>query len=174
LLFNHLIQAQFNAGDIITLSVNDYCLIETNHAPVSLTLSSPVVGASVTQVSNSDMFLKISSITWWIFRRTVSAKISSGSVPAGTTLQLVAANCTTTNSGGRLGTTTGTINLSSTDQQILKSIGTCYTGTGYNDGYQLTYTWVPTTVAADYDLISATTSPVNITVVFTISTQGWN
>lgn len=169
-LFNHLIQAQeFVAGDIITIQVDDYALIETNHAPVLLTLSSSVVGVPVTEVSNSDMFLKLSSITPNWDRRKIYAKISSGTIPAGTTLKLHTAECTTTNSGGRLGWANTTIYLSNTDQMIAGGIKTCYTGTGYNDGYQLTYTWIPTTVAANYDLIKSTSSPVNITVVYTLS-----
>lgn len=170
LFFNHFIQAQdFIAGDVITIQVDRYALIETNHAPISLTLSSAVAGAALTSVSNSDMFLKLSSVTPRRDKRKVRAKISAGTVPAGTTLMLVAAKCTTTNSGGDLGKTKPPIILSNMDQEILKDIRTCYTGTGYNDGYQLTFTWIPTTVAADYALIAATSSPINITVVFTLS-----
>lgn len=170
ILFSHLALAQdFVAGDVITIEVKDYSLIETNHAPVSLTLSSSVVGAPLSEVSNSDMFLKLSSITDRRKKRKVTARIASGIVPSGTTLKLVAANCTTANSGGKLGRVSPPIDLTSTDREIIKDIQTCYTGTGYNDGYQLTYTWIPGTLASEYDLIKSTSSTVNISVVFTLT-----
>ena len=56
----HVKTQDYTAGDIVTLQVNDFSLIESNHAPVSLNLSATVAGAAVTEVSNSDMFLKIS------------------------------------------------------------------------------------------------------------------
>ena len=165
----------FTAGDIITLQVNDYSLIETNHAPVALTLGSSVVGAPVTSDSNSDMFLKLSSLVPGGTDREVTARISSGAVPSGTKLTLVAAPCTTTNSGGALGyVITSPIVLSAIDKNIILGIASCYTGTGYNDGYQLTYTWSPIDLDANYGLIEATTEPTNITIVFTITAHDGN
>lgn len=165
----------FTAGDIITLQVNDYSLIETNHAPVVLTMSGSVAGAPVSSASNSDMFLKLSSLVPGGTAREVTARISSGSVPQGTSLSVVAAPCTLTNSGGNLGNVVITpINLSSIDQNLIIGIGSCYTGTGYNDGYKLTYKWSPTNLPASYGLIQSTTSPVNITVVYTITAHNGN
>jgi hypothetical protein len=172
ILCSHLSAQDFTAGDVITLQVWNYCLIETNHAPIALNLngSGSVPGAPLSAVSNSDMYLKLSSIVPWILSRKVTVRISSGSVPAGTSLSVVAAPCTITNSGGDLGNIieTPTI-MSSTDQPIIVGIGSCYTGTGYNDGYRLTYTWLPSSNRTDYGLINATESPVNITIVYTIS-----
>ena len=165
----------FTAGDIITLHVQDFSLIDTNHAPVSLTLRTSVAGTQVASVSNSDMFVKISSIVPGGTKRSISARINSGVVPAGTRLTLVAAPCTTTNSGGNRGTVVSTpIILSTTDQNIVNLIGSCYTGTGYNDGYRLTYTWFPYSPLTDYQLLQATTSPVSLTVVLTISAHSGN
>ena len=93
----------------------------------------------------------------------------TGSVPPGTILKVIAEKCTEINSGGKLGRPGAAINLSGMDQNIIVGIGTCYTGTGYNDGHQLTYTWIPTSVGADYDLIKSTSSTVNIMVAYTLS-----
>jgi len=165
----------FTAGDIITLQVQDFSLIDTNHAPVNMTLRTTVAGTPVASVSNSDMFVKISSIVPGGTKRSISARITSGVVPAGTRLTLVAAPCTTTNSGGNRGTVVATpIILNTTDQNIVNLIGSCYTGTGYNDGYRLTYTWFPYNPATDYQLLQATTSPVSLTVVLTISAHSGN
>lgn len=165
----------FTAGDIITLQVQDFALIETNHAPVSLTLSTSVAGMPVSAVSNSDMFVKISSLVPGGTNREITARISTGSVPTGTTLTMVASPCTLINSGGRLGTVVSTpIVLGIVDQNLVTGIGSCYTGTGYNDGYQLTYNWSPTNLTTDYHLLSASSSPVTLTIVLTITAHDGN
>ncbi|HBB92201.1 MAG TPA: hypothetical protein DC042_10905 [Bacteroidales bacterium] len=165
----------FTAGDIITLQVQDFALIETNHAPVSLTLSTSVAGMPVSAVSNSDMFVKISSLVPGGTNREITARISSGSVPTGTTLTMVASPCTLINSGGRLGTVVSTpIVLGIADQFLVTGIGSCYTGTGYNDGFRLTYNWSPTNLTTDYHLLSASSSPVSLTIVLTITAHDGN
>ena len=163
----------YTAGDQITLHVYDFCLIDTNHAPVSLTLSTAVAGTLVQPVTNSDMYVKISSIVFWNMRRRITVRLASGAIPQGTRLTLVSAPCTT--GGGRRGTPVSTpIILNTTDQNLVTGIGSCYTGTGYNDGYRLTYTWGPYNPATDYDLIQATPDPITLTIVLTITDQSWN
>jgi len=93
--------------------------------------------------------------------------ISSGTVPAGTELTLVSAASTTTNSGGGLGTPNSTpIVLSTIAQNLVTRIRSCYTGTGYNDGYQMTFTWGPNP-ATNYSILESDT--YNIIVVFTLT-----
>ena len=169
-IFNQLIFAQTTtSGDLIALNIADYSLIESSNTTVALSLNSFAVGSALMTASNSDVFLKLSSLNPESTTRQVTSKITSGSVPAGTILKVVSAPCTTINSGGNLGIVTQSITLSTTDQNLISGIGSCYTGTGINDGYQLTYTWAPTSISADYNLIKATTSSVNITIVHTIS-----
>jgi hypothetical protein len=164
----------YTAGEQITLSVTSYSLIATNNAPVNLTLTSAMAGAPVTSVSNSDMYVKVSSIVPGGTHRELTARIASGTVPVGTRLTLVSAPCTTTNSGGVLGTAfTTPIVLDATDKELVDFIGTCYTGTGYNDGYRLTYTWMRDP-SVNYSLISSTASPVTLTVVLTITAHDSN
>ena len=106
--------------------------------------------------------------------REITARIASGTVPVGTRLTLVSANSTTTNSGGVLGTAfTTPILLDGVDKELVDMIGTCYTGTGYNDGYRLTYTWMRDTAVA-YGLISSSASPVALTVMQTITAHDSN
>lgn len=169
-MFNQLIFAQATtSGDLIALNITDYSLIESNNAPVTLTLSNQVVGTALSTVSNSDLILKLSSISPEFTTRQITSKIGSGSVPTGTILKVESAACTTINSGGNLGIVSQEITLSTTDQNIITGIGSCYTGNGSNDGYKITYTWGPTNVAADYNLIKATASSVNVTILYTIS-----
>jgi hypothetical protein len=163
----------WTAGDNVTLQIQDFCLIETNYAPVSLSLITSIAGEAVASTSNSDLFVKISSIVPGGTNREITARISSGSVPTGTSLTLGSAPCTTTNSGGVLGTPVATpIILSAIDQDLVTGIATCYTGTGYNDGYQMTFTWGPDNPATNYGLIESDT--YNIIVVFTITAHDGN
>jgi len=170
LLIPSLLYSQV-AGEEITLSVNDYSLIETNYAPVSLNFATPAPGAAIETTSNSDLFVHMSSVVPGGTHRKMSVQITSGSVPTGTTLKCISAECTTANSGGELGIPiTPAITLSTVDQDLVSAIGSGYTGTGYNDGYQITFTWIPDGVSY-HQLTSASTQ---ITVVFTISAHDGN
>jgi len=175
-LFSGITVAQsYTAGDQITLNVSDFCLIDTNHAPVAMTLSASVAGTPVGSVSNSDMYVKISSVVPGGTNRKITAKMSGGTIPSGTTLTLHAALSTNLNGAGRIGVVVVTpIVLSTTDQELVAGIGSCYTGTGYTDGYRLTYVWAPYLPTTNYQLLSATSTPTVITIVLTISAHDGN
>lgn len=165
----------YTAGDQINLQINEFSLIDTNHAPVTLALTTSVAGAPVTTTSNSDMYVKISSVVPGGTDREMTVRIASGTVPTGTKLTVVSASCTTANSGGNRGTAITTpIILSATDQFLVRFIGSCYTGTGYNDGYRLTYTWQTDNPATNYGLLKSTTNPTPITVVLTLTAHDGN
>ncbi len=167
LLFSNVWSQQWVAGEELILKVSFYCLMETNYAPVNLTFSVNEAGGAIAPVSNSDLFIKVSSICPGATHRELTARILSGTVPPGTILTLVSADCTTTNSGGELGVAfTTPIVLGPVDQDLVDLIGTMYTGTGYNDGYQQTFTWAPDT-PANYHLIKSINT--NIVVLFTIT-----
>lgn len=159
-------------GEEITLKVNDYSLIETNYAPVALSFATPIPGAPIATVSNSDLFVKISSVVPGGTHRKMSVQMTSGTIPDGTILKCLPAECTTTNSGGELGLPVTTpVVLSAIDKVLVSQIGTCYTGTSYNDGYQITFTWQPDD-PSNYHQITATSNV--ITVVFTLSAHDGN
>ena len=160
------------AGEEITLNVNDYSLIETNYAPVALSFATPLPGAPIATVSNSDLFVKLSSVTPGNTHRKMTVQITSGIVPEGTILKCISAECTTKNSGGELGLPVSTpIVLSEVDKDLVNQIGTCYTGTGDDDGYQINFTWEPDD-PSNYHQITATSKV--ITVVFTLSAHDGN
>ena len=162
------------AGAEITMHVNDFCLIATNGAPVNLSLSTLVAGDSVRTVTNSDMYLKISSLVPGNTNRMITVRVTSGTVSPGTRLKLKAALSTNTNGSGRRGTVaTDAIILTAIDQVLVTGIGSYYTGTGYTDGYRLTYTWGPYP-ATDYQLIQATAAPTVLTISLTISAHDGN
>ncbi len=166
--------AQTTAGAQITLNIQDYCLMDTNGAPVNLTLNSSVAGAPITSVTNSDMYVRVSSITPGGTYRKVTARVSSGTIPAGTRLTLVAALSTNTNGAGRIGVVSPMMILSSVDQTLIHGIGSYYTGTGLTDGYRLTYTWGTYNPTTDYHLLNATVVPATLTIMLTISAPDGN
>lgn len=70
--------------------------------------------------------------------RNVSVQITSGTVPAGTELTVLAA-ADAGSGDGTMGTPTPAITLSSTAQNIITGIGSAYTGDGVNKGHNLSY-----------------------------------
>ncbi|MFA5850476.1 MAG: hypothetical protein WC833_11415 [Bacteroidales bacterium] len=166
--------AQTIAGAQITLHIQDYCLMDTNGAPVNLTLTSSVAGAPITSVTNSDMYVRVSSLTPGGTYRKVTARVSSGTVPAGTRLTLEAALSTNTNGAGASGIVSPAIILSSIDQTLIHGIGSYYTGTGLTDGYRLTYIWGAYNPTTNYHLLNATVAPTTLTIILTISAPDGN
>lgn len=173
-LFSGETVAQITVGAQITLHVNDYCLMNTNGEPVNLTLTSSVAGAAVPTVSNSDMYVRVSSLTPGGTYRKITVRVTSGTVPTGTRLTLGAALSTNANGAGTCGVVSPTIILNATDQTLIHGIGSYYTGTGLTDGYRLTYTWGPYSPATDYHLIKATVVPTTLTIMLTISAPDGN
>jgi len=165
--------AQVSVSEQFTILVNDKCLLSTNTtpSPVSMTLSTSVAGSAVSPVSNSNMYMKVTSIVPTGTTRKISAIVSNGNVPTGTILKLVSAPCTSFNSQGALGSVITTpITLNNTSSQtIVNGIGSCYTGTAATDGYRLTFTWQPD--ETNYYLINSTPDPAAVTITFTITSD---
>ena len=160
---------QVTAGDPVVLHMPEISLIDSDHAPVSLTLTTSTPGAPISSSdSNSDMWVKITSVVPGNTHRELKAHIS-GTIPAGTTLTLLPSAATTTNSAGNLGTPISSpITLTTTPQNIVTLIGSCYTGTGATDGYQLTYTWSLDNPSSNFGLLEANASS-SITVYLTLT-----
>ena len=176
LLFSVLLSGKMvaqSASDQFTIVINDKCLLSTNTSPspVSMTLSTSVAGSPVSPVSNSNMYMKVTSIVPTGSTRKISAIITNGVVPTGTILKLISAPCTSINSQGSLGSVISTpITLNNTSNQtIVDGIGSCYTGTSTTDGYQLTFTWQPD--GTNYYLINATTEATAVTLTFTTASN---
>lgn len=165
----------YTAGDYINLQLQDFSLIATNNAPINLSMTAGDAGGALNSATNSDMYVRVTSIVPGSTHREITARISNGTVPPGTKLTLVSDNCTTTNSGGNLGTaSTIPIELNTIDQILVDGIGSCYTGINNDDGYRLTYTWMTDVSGANYNLLEATTEPTTITVVLTITAHNSN
>jgi hypothetical protein len=70
--------------------------------------------------------------------RNVTVQISSGSVPAGTFIEVEAA-ADAGNGDGTMGAPSSALTLSTAPQNILTAIGSAYTGDGVNNGHNLSY-----------------------------------
>lgn len=70
--------------------------------------------------------------------RNVAVQITSGTVPAGTELSVVAA-ADSGSGDGKMGAPTSAVVLSGSAQNIITGIGSAYTGNGVNKGHNLSY-----------------------------------
>lgn len=121
-----LINFAVNASQIITYSFSNITPSQVEQ------IISPATG--------DNTWLNYSSIVENGTTNYITAHISSGSLPADVTLDVLIG--TYAGSGaGLLGTSIGEITLSSYPQNIITNIGSCYTGMGINTGHQLTYVW---------------------------------
>lgn len=156
------------ATNVVSLGMPEVYLLASNSPTVNLTLTPQTAGnAVVSSVSDSTARILISSVIAESQPRTMTAAISNGSVPAGTTLKLVA-RTPNSNFIGTAGTFASEITLSSTNQNLITGIGTCYSGTSADDGYKMRYTYgLPTSTSA-YDQIRAS-GGTSITITFTLS-----
>ena len=114
--------------------------IEPDNSAIQLTINAPLeAGASPTgnSITNAK-FLNYSSAVVAGQKRSVYVQLDYGTVPAGITIKLQA-NASSSGAGA-LGSSTGTISLSSVPQKIISGIGGAYTGNGINQGHGLNYT----------------------------------
>ena len=93
----------------------------------------------------------------------IEARLTSGSLPSGTSLQVVASECSGTGQGD-FGVSSGVVKLSGQNQTVINDIKTCYTGTGIQNGHRLVYSLQVT----NYALLRAT-SAGSVTIMYTIS-----
>jgi hypothetical protein len=159
-----------SATNGLSLGMPELNLLSSTSPTISLVLTTAVAGQAV-QASKSDSTarLKISSVISANQTRTLSAKVTTGSVPGGTTLRLRAQD-PNTNFGGTKGTLVGSnVTLSTgSDATIVSGIGSCYSGTGADDGFVLKYTWGLNDPASTYGLVRASAG-ASVTVTLTLS-----
>lgn len=141
LLFSESTSGQYtNASASFIITVNPASVIRvTPSTPISLQMGPTVAGSVSTNTTNSETYLKMTSITSGNNKK-VDAQITNGNPPTGTLLKVKAMTCTT--GSGTFGTVANQVTLSRTaSKTIIQGIGTCYTGVGTQDGYNLIYNW---------------------------------
>lgn len=167
---NVLAQADNTASShTVTISIPEVALLDLEGgSTITLTPTAPTEAGNAfdfTSATNNSIWVNYSSVVATGTLRTVTAQISSGSVPTGLLLK-VAAGTYTGAGKGNLGEAGSQITLSSTAQSIITGIGSCYTETGSSKGHQLTYNLVLNSVN-DYDKL--VTGDVNVSVTYTIT-----
>lgn len=163
-------QAQTNTADhAISLGLPEVALLGTQSGPVNLQLSGALAAGEAIEASKSDSssYIQFSSVISEGSTRTLYAKYT-GTVPAGTFLKALAMN-PGVNASGDFGTLIATdVTLSTTDNALVTDIGSCYSGTAADDGYNLKYTWGLDNPEANYADIRATAAAA-VTVTLTIT-----
>lgn len=71
-------------------------------------------------------------------KRSITAQISSGTIPSGMAFYIQASAASAFGSANQ-GVSTGKIEVSETPKPIISNIGSCYTGNGINMGHELNY-----------------------------------
>lgn len=93
--------------------------------------------------SNADIWINYTSIIGKKTdpKRDITVQITSGVVPEGLLLNVLAAKDAGMGDG-TMGTSTSTLVLDKKAQEIINGVGSAYTGDGVANGHQLTYTLV--------------------------------
>jgi hypothetical protein len=141
-----------SATATVILGVSEVSLIKTSADVINLQLKQQDAGLSVeASASDSTARMLISSVISTSQNRTLSAKITAGTVPAGTHLELSALQ-PNANFVGDPGKFNSPTILDGTDKPIITDIASCYSGTAATDGYMLKFSYAldlnPTTYGA--------------------------
>lgn len=153
------------ASENISYSLPVMRIIDLEGPPPSLTFQVPTNGgATISDASSNTSWINYTSITESGNSNKITVSISGDNVPAGTKFKVQAAEYSG-NGDGDMGIPAGLVVLSASPQDLITSIGSCYTGTGTTNGHQLTYTW---TIESDgYSSLAAVGSST-ITATYTI------
>ena len=159
----------------ITISIPEVAILDIEPsastaitlAPVAPTEAGDAIDFST--ATNNALWLNYSSIIGSVTEptRKVTVAITSGTVPGGMLLKLLAA-ADAGNGDGTVGAAAGQLTLSGTAQDLLTGIGSCYTNTPENNGHQLTYSLELDAAVGSYanlDFDDATT----LTITYTLS-----
>ena len=158
-------QDGLTANHAISYTVPKVALVDVEGgSSISLALVAPTEAGEGMDMSatNSSLWLNYSSTTASAGVNTVSVK-SDVTLP-GVALKVLAGS-DAGQGAGAVGTPSSIITLTTSDQQIIGSIGTCYTGSGTSKGHNLTYSLATTA----YNLIKYTATPTAITITYTIT-----
>ncbi len=157
--------AQADASlEIPELSIMD---IEPDNTAISLAFSSPVEAGEALAITDSGVddskWLNYScSLADRSTSRSISAQITSGSIPPGIKLFLEASSYTGSGKG-ETGRSTGRVLLGNTPKVLVYGIRGGYTGDGTQNGHQLIYS-IALSESYDFDFSGNNTIQVTFTI----------
>ena len=133
-------------------------------ASINLGLTSPSEAGQGMGISgtNSSLWLNYSSTTNTASTNTVKVKVDA--LLPGIDLKIIAAS-DAAGGAGAPGSPSSILTLTTSDQNLINNIGTCYTGDGTSKGHNITYSMV----ANSYNQIKYTSVPSPVTITFTIT-----
>lgn len=125
----------------ISLTLPDIASIAlSDNSAVNLTGTSSLAGNPISFTTNTTKWIYFTSaVVSTGATRTITAQITSGSIPSGMNLKLTTKPVSGTGLGSRGTNVSSSINLSSSPQTIISLIGGGYTGQGSSDGYNLKF-----------------------------------
>ena len=166
---NAVAQDNSGAGEAVTYSLPAMEILDVEGLAPTLTFAVPSeAGTAIIDVTSNTSWINYTSIIETGSTNKVSVILSGTAVPLGTTLKVVAATHAGTGDG-TYGTPTAAVTLSQTAQDLITTIGSCYTGTGNTNGHQLTYTW---SVNPDSYATVVAAGAADITATYTIVATG--
>jgi hypothetical protein len=144
-------------------------LVSETQTDITLNATAPnEAGSSVdlTGVSNDRIWINYSSIISQSTQKRKVIAMVQGEMPSGITLKVEASEYTGAGKGN-LGKPTGVITLSNQPTDVIVGIGSCYTGTGVNNGHYLTYDLEQDISSDNYARLADSQTSVN--VVYTLT-----
>lgn len=162
MILSGIARAQTQASHNASFTINAIAVLSVPTGNITLTVTAPGTSGDVpANPTDNTTRHQYTSTVLSGRTRTITAAITSGTVPTGTVLQLQAS---VPGSPCNRGTSGPTVTLSGTAQSIITAIGGCATGSGANCPV-LTYTLNIT----DVESLEAGTTTPPITVQFTLT-----
>ncbi len=170
--FNANAQDDADDAHTVAISIPEVAILDLEGSTaVSLSVDAPTEAGEAVDFSNAtndDVWINYSSIVGKSENsRDVSAKISANAVPDGMLLKVTAAK-DAGNGDGTMGSSAGTVTLTSSDQKVITGIGSCYTADGASNGHNLQYALELDTKKGSYAKIDFD-QDVNLEITYTIS-----
>lgn len=101
-------------------------------------------------------------------KRNIQVKVGSGSIPSGIVLR-VRATAANNFGSGQKGVSNGWVNVSTSDQTIIKNIRSAFTGNGAGKGHNLQLRINLLNGGNQFQLLDASQDNTEITLIYTIS-----
>lgn len=170
------VQAQDSNQDAhsVVIGIPEVALLDleaANGTTITLGPSAPVEAGEAVDFNSVDnsIWINYSSIVGSVTEpsRNVAVQITSGTVPTGTELSVLAAS-DSGNGDGTMGAPTAAVVLTSTAQNIITGIGSAYTGNGVNKGHNLSYALNLSSAAGSYALLDFDNSDT-VVITYTLS-----
>jgi hypothetical protein len=153
----------------VSINIPEVALLDLEGGTsVSLSPSEPTEAGDAfnfATATDASTWVNYSSIVASGNTRSVTAEITTGSVPTGLLLK-VTASSDAAKGKGTMGTPASQITLSNTPKNIITGIGSCYTGNGETSGSNLTYALELNSVDDYNELVQANTS---LTITYTLT-----